>query len=226
MLASVEMPVPNGWSSEFVDLSLPIRDGGPTFPGDPICAITPVRSIPPDVYNLRSIAMGTHQATHLDAPYHFLENGATVDRVPLEQTTGPAVLLDLSAKGPRSTVEVKDLEGADVGPGDRLVCRFGWDRVLPDARYFTDMPRISVAAARWMAERRLALVGLDTPTPNPEAMVEVHQTLLGAGVVLLEGLANLDRLEPGPFWLHAAPLLIEGADGAPVRAYGARLRAG
>jgi len=68
-------------------------------------------------------------------------------------------------------------------------------------------------------------VGALMPTPNPEDMVEVHQVLLGAGTVLLEALANLDGLRPGPFWLSAAPLKVVGSDGAPVRAFGLQPRA-
>ena len=99
----------------------------------------------------------------------------------------------------------QDFDGLDLRPGDRLVYRLGWDRQLHEPGYFSDMPRLSVEAARWLAGRRLALLGMDCPTPNPEDMVEVHQVLLGAGTVLLESLANLDRLEPG------AVLVVGGA---------------
>ena len=163
--------------------------------------------------------MGSHQGTHLDAPFHFLADGATIDQIPLSQTTGPAILLDLSDRPARSSLTADDFSSLDLQPGDRLVYRLGWDRQLHEPGYFTDMPRLSVEAARWLAGRHLALLGMDCPTPNPEDMVEVHQLLLGAGTVLLESLANLDRLRPGPFWLSAAPLKVIGSDGAPVRAF-------
>jgi arylformamidase len=210
-------------SGTWIDLSLPLRDGGPSFPGDPLCTIRRVRTIPPDVLNLSEVSIGSHQGTHVDAPLHFLADGRPIDEVPLEQTCGPAILIDLTAKAPRSSIEPADLDIVDLAPGDRLVYRMGWDRVWPDPTFFIEMPRLSIAAARWLADRRLALVGFDAPTPNPEAMVEVHRTLLEAGTVLLEALANLDRLRPGHFELHAAPIRLEGADGAPVRAYGRQL---
>jgi kynurenine formamidase len=207
---------PGGW----LDLSLPIGDGAPSFPGDPGCVIRRVRTMPPDDLNLSALELGSHQGTHVDAPFHFLADGAPIDRIPLEQVAGPAILVDLADKAPRSSIEPADLDVVELVPGDRLVYRLGWDRVWPDPAYFTDMPRLSVAAARWLAERRLALVGLDAPTPNPEAMVEVHRAILGAGTVLLEALAGLGALRPGRFELHAAPWRLEGADGAPCRAYG------
>ena len=207
---------------ELVDLSLPIRDGGPSYPGDPLCSVVPVRSMPEDHFNLRAISMGSHQGTHIDAPFHFLADGITIDQVPLGQTSGPATLVDLGERPPRASIEIEDFAGLDLRPGDRLVYRLGWDRHVGEAGYFTDMPRLSVAAAAWLAERRLALVGMDTGTPNPDHAVEVHRLLLGSGAVILESLAGLDQLRPGAFWLHAAPLRIIGSDGAPVRAYGAQ----
>ena len=207
-------------SDQWLDLSLPIRDGGPSYPGDPLCTIERVRTIPPDPLNLSAVSIGSHQGTHLDAPLHFLADGRPVDQVPLEQVIGPAILVDLTHKAPESEIGIADLDVVELHPGDRLIWRMGWDRVWPDMTFFTGMPRLGVDAARWLADQRLALVGFDAPTPNPVAMVEVHRTLLDADVLLLVALANLDRLRPGPCELHAAPLRLEGADGAPVRAYG------
>jgi kynurenine formamidase len=207
---------------EIFDLSLPIRDGGPSYPGDPVCSVVPFRTLAVDGVEVRSISIGSHQGTHLDAPSHFLEGGIPIDRIPLEQTSGPAILVDLGDRAPKSEIGIAAFAGLDLHPGDRLVYRLGWDAHVADPRYFTDMPRLSLAASEWLAERRLALLGMDAPTPNPEHGPEVHRLLLGAGTVLLEALAGLGRLRPGPFRLFAAPLRIVGSDGAPVRAYGAQ----
>jgi len=207
---------------EVFDLSLPIRDGGPSYPGDPICSIVPFKSLGRDGVRLKAISIGSHQATHLDAPAHFLADGTTVELIPLEQTSGPAILADLGDRPARSAIEIEDFAGLDLQPGDRLVYRLGWDRRVNEPGYFTEMPRLSLGAAAWLAERRLGLLGMDTPTPNPDHGPEIHRLLLGAGTVLLEGLAGLEQLRPGSFWLFAAPIRIVGSDGAPVRAYGAQ----
>ncbi len=211
------MDEPHG---DVFDLSLPIRDGGPSYPGDPICSIASFKTLAANGVNLSAVSIGSHQATHLDAPFHFLADGLTVDQIPLEQTSGPALLVDLGERPPKSAIEIEDFAGLDLRPGDRLVYRLGWDRRGNEPGYFTDGPSLSLAAAAWLAKRRLGLLGMDVPTPNPEHGPEVHRLLLGAGTVLLEGLAGLDRLRPGSFWLSAAPLRIIGSDGAPVRAYG------
>ena len=91
-----------GWSGpvDIVDLSLPIHDGAPSYPSDPTCSVTPFLTIPPHLANTSTISMGSHQGTHLDAPFHFLPDGITVDQIPLDQTSGPAFLLDLGDRPP------------------------------------------------------------------------------------------------------------------------------
>jgi kynurenine formamidase len=213
------MTMPAG---DIVDLSLPVRDGSPSHPGNPTCLIRPFATIPPDMANLHTVQLGTHQGTHLDAPLHFIAGAGPVDDVPLWKTVGQAILVDVRHRGPRQTITIADLDGVPLAAGDRLILRMGWDAVLVDdpVAYFADVPRLGVELAHWLAAKDLALVGMDTPTPNPDAFVEVHQALLGVGTVLIEALANLGALKEGPFWLQAAPLRLEGLDGSPVRAYG------
>ena len=102
--------------------------------------------------------------------------------------------------------------------GAKVVCLDGWDRMFNRPEFFTDFPSFTVEAAQWIAARRIGLLGMDMPTPSTE-WKEVHWALLGKGteIVIVEGLANLDRV-PERFTLAAFPLNITGRDGSPVRA--------
>jgi len=207
-----------------VDLSHPIADGQPSYPKDPPLRITSYRTIAADGCNVSSIAMGSHQGTHLDAPYHFFDDGATLDQVPLDRFFGPARLVDLApggGLGPRTpiTPEMLAAHAAAFEPGGRVLYRTGWSSRFGSPEFFTDLPSLTRDAAQWIADRRIVLLGMDTPTPSKIAGRECHHILLGKGVeiVIVEGLTNLDRLPPR-FTLMAFPLNFQGRDGSPVRA--------
>jgi arylformamidase len=204
-----------------VDLSLEIYPDAPRFPGDPACRFDVHDTLASTGYNLTRVCFGTHQGTHLDAPRHFLDAGRPVDQLDLTRCVGPATLIDLSHKRPGETIDVADfLPGESaVHPGARIVLRLGWDRVFPEPRYYTDYPGMTVALGEWLAARQIALIGMDTPSPSATQWKEVHVALLGAEIVVVEGLANLDQL-PSEFFLVAVPLRLRGLDGSPIRALG------
>ncbi|MBI3948688.1 MAG: cyclase family protein [Armatimonadetes bacterium] len=105
-----------------------------------------------------------------------------------------------------------------VAPGERHLIRTDWDRHFGSPRYYEGFPGLTLAAARWLAERGIALLGLETPSVCAEAGHAAHLALLGTGVVIVEGLARLRDI-PGPdCWLAALPLPLAGLDGSPVRA--------
>jgi arylformamidase len=207
----------------FVDLSHPLEDGQLNFLNDPPLKITACSRLATHGYNLSLVSTSTHQGTHLDVPYHFFDDGRTVDQMALDRFFGPAVLADLcpgaslAAKTPITVAMLQPHEGK-FQPGAKVICRTGWDRMFNRPEFFTDYPSFTVEAAKWIAARRIWLLGMDMPTPSI-AMEEVHWALLGKGVemVIVEGLANLDRL-PERFTLAAFPLNIKGRDGSPVRA--------
>lgn len=203
-----------------VDLAVPIAPGAPHYPGDPAPAFAAHDSIETSGYAVTRLALGSHQGTHLDAPAHYLPSGATIDTVDLDQCVGPALIADLRRQGAGAEITPADLGAAvpDLAPGSRLVLRTGWDRMLDDPAYFTACPSLTVDAASWLAERRLALLGMDMPTPSVQESVAVHRVLLGAGVLILEALAHLEQIDASPFLLVAAPLRLAGVDGSPVRA--------
>lgn len=207
-------------TKRFFDLTLTVRHGMRGV------AIEPHTRIDPDGYNTTNLHLYSHSGTHIDAPLHFLDGGSTIDRWSLAQLVGPAHVIDLSSVEPHGMHTVADLlpHTAAVTPGCRLLLRTDWSLHADLADYRPDMPRISAALARWLVERQVALVGVETPSvaslrpENKAELTEVHRTLLGGGIVIVESLTNLRELRQQTVEFIALPLKIDGGDGSPVRA--------
>jgi len=200
---------------QLVDLSHPLENGQPAFPGDPEILLVPQAATG---YRTTEVHFSTHQGTHLDAPYHFFEDGTTVDRIPLERFYGPAALIDLGTleAGAPITVEMLAPHAGLFREGARVIYRTGWDRLFGQAEFFRAYPSLTLEAARWIAAKKIWLLGMDTPGPS-EDFSEVHRILLEQQIVIVESLANLAELPPW-FTFIGFPLRIAGRDGSPIRA--------
>ena len=203
-----------------IDLSMEIYHGAPNYAYDPKCAVIVHNTIESIGYNITQISMSTHQGTHLDAPYHFLDNGITVDEIPLERCIGKVFKVDLTYKRPKEPILVEDFLPYEdmIVKGCKIVYQTGWDKKFPDKSYFYDFPYISKELSDWFAYKEIALLGMDTPTPNATDWMYVHKSLLEKEIVIVEALANLEKLTKEEFLLFAAPIKIKGRDGAPIRA--------
>jgi kynurenine formamidase len=202
-----------------VDLSHPLAPGQQPYPGDPAFDLAVHATVAADGFRVSRLVTGTHQGTHLDAMAHALEDGRTIDQMPLDWFYGPAHILRLP-KEPRAEITVADLlpYEAILQPASRVILATGWWRRFGTPEFFTDSPALTAEACRYLASRRLRLLGMDLPTPGREAE-EIHRLLLAKDVemVLVESLANLDAV-PDEFLLVAFPLPLRGGDGSPVRA--------
>jgi len=175
-------------------------------------------------WNTTILHLYSHAGTHVDAPRHFIEQGGTLEALALEKCVGAAHVIDLTFVKARDLITVEHLApyAEKVGPGARLLLKTGWSAHadLPD--YRTHLPRVSLPLAEWLAERRIALLGVEPPSVadvnDKEELISVHQALLGAGIVIVEGLANLEALQQDEVTFIALPLKFEGGDGSPVRA--------
>jgi arylformamidase len=205
-----------------VDLSLPIAAPDLYRP----VHFEPLRTIEDSGANVTRVIFDTHWGTHLDAPSHTLPGAPAVDQVPLERCCGSAVVLPLAPLPERHRISVADLEpyaGAIV-PEARLLLHTGWSARYGRPDYTEGYPVIGLDAARWLAGRGVWLVGVDTPSvgpvyePDRAELVAVHAELLGAGIVLVENLTNLQHIAGGRCILVALPLSFRGLDGSPVRA--------
>lgn len=159
-----------------------------------------------DLYHLSTFSMCAHNGTHVDAPRHFLKNGATVEQIPLEKTVGWCYVAahegDLLAENARAILARAAESCTDAAK--RIL-------IKGDAVVTAD-------AAEVFASSKCDLIGNESQSVGPmNAPMKVHLILLGADVVLLEGI-RLDEVSEGVYWLHAAPLRLGGAEGAPCRA--------
>lgn len=175
------------------------------FPGDP----KPERKIMMkiengDICNLTAFSMCAHNGTHVDAPYHFYKDGKGIDQVKLEKFIGKAFVADFEGTVSGADAEAI-LERAKAAGAEKKILIKGKSTV-------------SLEAAKVFAAAGVDLIGNESQTVGPEdAPMEVHLVLLGAEVVLLEGI-RLSAVPEGAYFLNCAPLNLSGADGAPCRA--------
>ena len=190
-----------------IDLSHPLVDGLLTFPGDPVFSIKPHTSTPKDQYNVSQVSMGTHSGTHLDAMFHFVPSGKTIDQMPLEWFYGPARVLRIPKK-PREEITAEDFKPYEalLTPGARIIYDV-W--LVPAIRPGEILRGFSLADPGCRALSRLAQ---DLRTPAAHTLTrreyyEVHHILLGVEIVVVEGLNHLDQV-PDEFIFVGFPLLL------------------
>lgn len=202
------------------DISLAISPQLPVWPGDPPFQLERVHSMEAGAHdNVSRLNMGVHTGTHVDAPYHFIQNGRTAEMLSLEVLTGPALVIRIPDDLTLITAEV--LERARIEPGvERLLFRTGnsafWGQGAGE--FHTGFVAIPADGAEWLVHYGAKLVGVDYLSVSPyKDSVPTHRTLLQAGVVILEGL-DLSAVPAGKYNLVCLPLKLVGSDGAPARA--------
>jgi kynurenine formamidase len=214
-----------------VDLSHPISADTQVYPGDPVPQLSPATTIDRDGYNVLNVSMGSQTGTHVDAPYHFLTDGARIDAMELTMFVGPATLVDLRGLTPRSTISWPQL-GPSVSTmpnGSILVLHTGWSKHWRSAAYL-DHPFLSQDAAEGIVAAGVRTVATDAmsvdetapPGGEPGSFV-AHDVLLGAGGAIVENLTNLEAVDFADPMLSVLPIRLADADGAPVRAVALQL---
>ncbi len=178
------------------------------------------------------LSMSAHTATHVDAPLHVCENGARIGDIPLDRLVGDAVVLDLRGKGEedaRITRQDLSVFADDVREGDVVLVRTDWGLKrwnAPDLSFWLKSPVLTVDGAECLVEMKPSAVGFDCFQEYGARNVDfvpddfaVHKVLLGAGVLLYEGLTNLHLLTRRRVKIVAAPLRLKCAEAAPARIF-------
>jgi arylformamidase len=191
-----------------IDISVPVRTGMVTYPGDPEVRLERVKAIADgESANLSKLDLGVHSGTHVDAPLHFIDGADGADELPLDVLNGPCEVVEAAALDESAVGAVP--EGAE-----RVLFKTPNSELWAQNAFPETFERLDGAAARALVERGVRLVGVDYLSVGDE---DVHRVLLGAGVVPVEGL-DLRGVEPGSYELHCLPLRLVGSDGAPARA--------
>ena len=209
---------------KIIDLTLTVSDKIPTFPGSPQPNLIPWENIKEDGYNLELLFLSSHTGTHMDAPYHFLEKGAKIHEISLKKLVSEAALIQ-SRKGSGESITKTDIQKFEKKSGkidgfSSVIFQTGWQRNLQKKYYFTKNPGLSVSAAKYLASKKISLVGIDSPSIDlgKDSKFSVHQIFAKKGMLIVENLANLDKIKSSKFHLVVLPLKLKNATGSPVRA--------
>jgi arylformamidase len=200
---------------DLIDISMPLHGGMVHWPGDPPPRLERVMDVRRgDPCTLTVLTASAHTGTHVDAPAHYLRGGRTVDEMDSTGLIGPARVIEITDAAEVTAVE---LVPHRVRRGDRVLLKTR-NSLLPATRRLTrDYVAVSAEAARWLAQRGVAAVGIDALSVDPPDGDQAHLALLGAGIWIIEGL-RLGGVPPGRYELLCLPLRL-AAEGAPARAF-------
>ena len=209
---------------KIIDLTLTVSDKIPTFPGSPQPNFIPWENIKEDGYNLEVLFLSSHTGTHMDAPHHFLEKGAKIHEISLKKLVSEAALIQCRKNGGQSITKT-DIQKFEKNHGkienfSSVIFYTGWQKNLQKKYYFTKNPGLSVSAAKYLTSKKISLVGIDSPSIDlgKDSKFSVHQVFAKKGILIVENLANLDKIKSPTFHLVVLPLKLKNATGSPVRA--------
>lgn len=210
--------------AQVFDVTVPFGANIPGWPGQPATEVTPLSRVAQGHgANVSWLQLSSHAGTHVDANWHFIDDGHKLLEIPVERWCGPCHVAHIPDTVDQ--ISAADLEAASIPAGtDRLLLRSrnsrqweGWDRVTP-VPFREDYVGVLPDAAQWLVDHGVRLVGTDSlsvGTFGPQNR-ETHLTLLGNDVLVIE-LLDLSQIAPGPYTLICLPLKLAIGDGAPAR---------
>lgn len=203
--------------SVIVDLTLTYTDSFTGFSKEAS------KTIDKDGWNASTLNFYSHCGTHMDAPIHFNVSNQTIDKIPVSDFVGKAYVVDVRHVGPKGLINSKhisqDIQDKFVA-GDSLIFWTSWSQFVNTPKYRDELPRISEELAHWCVAHKVKMIGVEPPSVadgnNLLEVTKIHEILL-SGVVIIEGLTNLEKLQSNCVELIALPLKIGDGDGAPAR---------
>jgi arylformamidase len=181
------------------------------------------KTIDKDGWNASTLTFYSHCGTHMDAPIHFNVSEQTIDNIPVSDFVGRAWVVDVRDIGSKGLITPDHIPQdilQEFKKGDSLVLWTGWSKYVNTPAYRDELPRVSESLALWCLDHKVKMIGVEPPSVadvnNLEEVTKIHQILL-KGVVIIEGLTNIEKLQSNCIELIALPLKIGGGDGSPAR---------
>jgi arylformamidase len=201
---------------KLIDVSVPLDAKLPTYPNNTPFTLEAIKRIADGgSSNVSSLHLSAHTGTHVDAPRHFFDAGPGTEALPLDMLLGRARVVDVTS---RRGITADDLAAFNLSEDVRVLIKTSNSRLWGSPEFHPDYVGVTESGARHLVDHGVKVVGVDYlsveqfHTPGAPA----HHVLLGAGVIVIEGL-NLRDVEPGVYDMYCLPLLIVGCDGAPAR---------
>ena len=207
-----------------IDLTLTVSKSTPNFPGSPKLQFIPWSTLKEDGYNLELLFLSSHTGTHLDAPYHFIKNGAKIHQIPLDRLLGNGVLIKIK-KGKNQVITKNDLilferKNGNIQKHSSIIFHTEWQKNLNSDSYFINNPGLSESAAKYLVSKEINLVGIDSPSIDlgTNRTFIAHKILAKNNILIVENLTNLNKISSKQFDFIILPLKLKDASGSPVRA--------
>ena len=211
---------------KIIDHTLTVSGKIPTFPGSPKPHFIEWETIAKDGYNLELLFLSSHTGTHIDAPFHFIKNGKKIHEILPERLVNEAILIKIRKKANQAIVKADiqkfEKEHGQIKSGTAIVFWTGWQKNLEKEFYFSKNPGLNSSAANYLVSKKINLVGIDSPSIDlgSDSKFLVHHILAKNNILIVENLANLEKINSNNFHLFTAPLKLKNATGSRIRALG------
>ena len=206
---------------KIVDLSWEFTADTPIYPGDPEPSVTVATTLENEGYNLSTLVMGTQTGSHVDAPYHFSNEGATIDQMELDFFLGDAIVVRVTDKKAEEAITMEDIEPykEQITPGKIVLFNTNWYKKRGTEEFFHH-PYVNGEVAHYLVEQGVRFIGIDTINADQTGGTEfpVHDLFYEKRLMIGENWAYFDRIDFENPYIIAIPMKVVGCDGSPVRA--------
>lgn len=209
---------------KIIDLTFDIENGNPTCgtPWHKNVAIEHLGKLEEVGRNTHALTMGSHTGTHMDAPFHFISDGRTIESTPLNVLCGDINVIDVTHIKQYGVVTLDDVKNMNVC--ERMLFRFDWWKKWKTPNYYNGFPYFDVPAIEYLIEKGVKMIALDTPSPDEGSGINAmddspnHKILLQNDIIIVEYLTNTDQIDLSKkHKIVALPLKFKGSDGSPSR---------